>query len=351
MAQSTASLELERVVVRPAAPPREVRSDEFTGLLPSHAISPETLAELHTINPWLGVAHVAFEWLCIFGAMALCQWHWHPLLYVAAVMWIGARQHALAVLMHDGAHYRILRSRRWNDVLSETLLAWPLFVTMRSYRRTHFAHHRHVNTSDDPDWLRKQGGEWRFPKSWRDLLGMLLADALALNTIQTFAFVLALSRTGGGDLKSAARPAAVRKEHLYVACRLAYTVALIGGLAWAGLLVPFLIYWMVPLLTWFKMILRVRSIAEHFAVENDHVYTATRTTYPSWFERLFVASKNVNYHLDHHLYPAVPFYRLPKLHALLMESAPFREKAHCTRTYWGVLRECVNHGRTMNVER
>jgi fatty acid desaturase len=28
---------------------------------------------------------------------------------------------------------------------------------------------------------------------------------------------------------------------------------------------------------------------------------------------------NLNYHLDHHLFPGVPWYHLPKLHAILRE--------------------------------
>ena len=52
----------------------------------------------------------------------------------------------------------------------------------------------------------------------------------------------------------------------------------------------------------------------------------------------------MNYHIEHHFFPSVPFYRLPELHALLMSKPGYREGAHVTRTYWGVLEESV--GRT-----
>src|SRR5688572_31188908 len=48
-----------------------------------------------------------------------------------------------------------------------------------------------------------------------------------------------------------------------------------------------------------RKIMRVRSIAEHFAIENDHAYTKSRTTLPSFLERVFVAPRNVNFHLEH----------------------------------------------------
>ena len=73
-------------------------------------------------------------------------------------------------------------------------------------------------------------------------------------------------------------------------------------------------------------------------------YPRTRTTQPTWLERIFLAPKNVNYHIEHHFFPSVPFYRLPELHAILMSKPGYREGAHVTRTYWGVLEESV--GRT-----
>jgi len=35
--------------------------------------------------------------------------------------------------------------------------------------------------------------------------------------------------------------------------------------------------------------------------------------------RALLFPHHVNYHLEHHLYPAVPHYRLPRLHQLLVE--------------------------------
>ncbi len=45
--------------------------------------------------------------------------------------------------------------------------------------------------------------------------------------------------------------------------------------------------------------------------------------------------------MEHHLYPSVPFYNLAKLHKKLMESEQFRNNAHITHSYFGVLQECA----------
>jgi fatty acid desaturase len=149
----------------------------------------------------------------------------------------------------------------------------------------------------------------------------------------------------------------VRQYHLW---RWLYYVAGLGVIVFFGWERQFLIYWLLPYFTWLKVILRWRSIAEHFGIENDGAYTLTRTTYPYWWERLLVTPKHANFHLDHHLYPSVPFFRLPQLHAELMKIPNFARTAHVTFGYWGVLRECLqtptqrthrdHHGTAANLE-
>ena len=56
-------------------------------------------------------------------------------------------------------------------------------------------------------------------------------------------------------------------------------------------------------------------MAEHFGISNrdgDSV-TDAATVVPTVFDRIFLVPKNVGYHIEHHLYPSVPFFRLPHL--------------------------------------
>jgi fatty acid desaturase len=58
-------------------------------------------------------------------------------------------------------------------------------------------------------------------------------------------------------------------------------------------------------------------------------------------ESIFILPCNVGYHLEHHWYPSVPFYRLPELHQALVERQGFRQHAVVRRSVLTSLRECV----------
>jgi fatty acid desaturase len=311
--------------------PEPVRFGDIGSNIPVK-LSKQELKELSTVKPQVALMHIAGEWGLIVATIYLCQRFWHPALYIFAVAFIAARQHALLVLMHDGVHYRLLRNRRLNDWLSEVVLAWPHLVTARQYRKNHFAHHRYLNTPQDPDLIRRKGDPaWIFPQAIPAIAKTLFRDATGLNAP-------AMLKLAAAVAKADSVPAG------FLALRYGFYAAALGVIAYCGALEGFALYWIVPMFTWLVLIMRLRSIAEHHAIENDEAQTAyplTRTTQATWLERIFVAPKNVNYHIEHHFFPSVPFYRLPELHALLLTKPGFREEAHITRTYWGVLEESV----------
>jgi len=301
-------------------------------------LTKEELTELSTVKPMLACAHVAAEWALIAATIYLCQRFWHPMLYVFAVAFIGSRQHALLVLMHDGVHYRLLRNRWLNDWMSEVILAWPHLVSARQYRKNHFAHHKFLNTAQDPDLKRRAGDPaWVFPQPAANLAKMLFRDAVGLNAP-------AMLKLAAAVAKADSVPAG------FLALRYGFYAVALGIIIYAGAFTGFALFWIVPMFTWLVLIMRIRSIAEHHAIEIDKPQTAyprTRTTDATLIERIFLAPKNVNYHIEHHFFPSVPFYRLPELHSILMSKPGFREGAHVTRTYWGVLEESA--GRTGKV--
>jgi len=98
-----------------------------------------------------------------------------------------------------------------------------------------------------------------------------------------------------------------------VANAVLFALVAIAGYWW---LYPLL--WVVPLLTFYQLFLRLRNIAEHAMVgDKDDPFAHARTTLAGPLARLFVAPYWVNYHVEHHLFMWVPCYNLAKLHDFL----------------------------------
>ena len=287
-----------------------------------HLARPTELAQR---SVWPGLGAIGFNWLVIGAAlavMAVAPWPAHPFL----VLIIAARQHALLVIMHDGSHFLLCTNKRWNDLLSDCLCAFPFGITTRDYRTNHLAHHQHLNTPADPDLVRKAGPsgkveEWLFPQPIRRMTWLLLRDVLGVGVVY---FAMGLR-----DLRRAGRKetSALAEYPLPNVLRLTLMVTLAGVIVVSGRPVFFLYAWLVPLLLVLPAILRLRSVAEHFALPRQHVLNSTRNIHVTWWESFMLALVH-SLHLDHHLFPYVPWYRLPELHRRLSASGIYQSLAH-----------------------
>jgi fatty acid desaturase len=256
---------------------------------------------------------VLLEWLSIAAAIALCRSFFSWPLYALATIWIGARQHALAVLAHEGVHRLLLGNRRLNDLLARVFLAWPVLIDFDAYRRVHFRHHRHVNSPQDPDWTRNRydavGG-----RGWQRLARLMAGTAGRQQEIFEW-FVVG------------------RSLGPWPVVRGLYYATIAGAAIWAGGARALLMYWFVPLLTWFLVTMRLKGVAEHFALGNADTLQAARTIIHGRIARLLLFPRNAAYHLEHHLYPRVPHHRLPELHAELMRRPEFSASAPLVQGY------------------
>jgi fatty acid desaturase len=112
---------------------------------------------------------------------------------------------------------------------------------------------------------------------------------------------------------------------------------LLAVLALAGHAELYLL-WVVAWLTTYRLVTRLRSIAEHGMVPDRHdPLRNTRTTIARWWERLLLAPNRVNFHLEHHLLMTVPHHNLPRLHQLLRARGAIDE-ACVTPGYLAVVR-------------
>lgn len=282
--------------------------------IPAHEfLRPDELVALRERRTWRAVAMIAHAWALIFGAIALVAFFPNPLTFILAVMIIGSRQLGLAILMHDGAHGALARDEKLNLFLSQYFCAYPVFAETRAYRRYHMTHHANTQQADDPDLALSAP----FPVTGASLKRKLLRDVTGQTGFdqRRAQFLAAL-----GD---PAWPWRARLKHFWAALGPQCTAnfALFALLAAAGVWWAYPLLWLLPMLTWYMVVTRIRNIAEHAVVpDSDDPLRNTRTTKANWLERLFVAPYFVNYHLEHHLMFYVPCYNLPKVHEALKRS-------------------------------
>ena len=89
-------------------------------------------------------------------------WWWNLPVAIAAIGLVGAGQHRLSGLAHEGSHHILFRGRYLNDLAADLLTMFPLFSSIYHYRLQHLAHHQFVNDPDrDPDVSQLQtSGHW-----------------------------------------------------------------------------------------------------------------------------------------------------------------------------------------------
>ncbi len=333
------------VATAPAASGEEFRDREASPGAKSarRRLPPEVLAHHTRLVPWRSAlaAVDTFSLPVVLGVLGALGWDliWPALL---VILLMPVAQHRLAILSHEATHYRLFRARWLNDTAG-WLASALIGISVYSYRIIHRIHHNHLYESIDPDMPLQAG----YPRGRTYLLKKLLKDAAGLTFWKNYAYFFgapAMNRdTGGrggksGDPLADTTPALRRKAQIDRWRVLAFQLALMAVLAWLGWLKYYLALWVLPLFTLYQAVLRLRAVCEHGApLDTASPLTAARTNVElPWLARLYLFPHNVNYHIEHHLYPAVPQYHLAGLHRelqrlQLLEGAEVRPFADTLR--------------------
>ena len=281
----------------------------------------ELAADLNQLSAWKRTWQVGCQWLVIAAAIAMAESSDSWIVTLLATLIIATRQHALLVLMHDAAHCLLSRDKRCNDLIASVFLSFPMTLSTSRYRTHHIAHHKYLNTRDDPDYA-----DAFAPTTSRLLWLALLRDISGLSTLESLRTMDSFSVIG---LFTNPLPATRKERRLaigFYSCVL-MVVALFH--AWAGIL----LYWLVPLVFFLPPILRIRSLSEHAGLSSQTVGRDARSVSPGWLERGLFAPCQINRHWEHHLFQQVPSYSLGTLSRRLAQRLPESAAARTTNGY------------------
>lgn len=301
-------------------------STQWKSIKPSDILTKEESHRLRQRSDLMGFWLLAHCWALILAAGVLYALFPGPLTFILCLIITGSRQLGLAILMHEGSHGMLFKTRWLNENLTQAFASWPMILNMDVYRKRHMAHHRFTRTDADPEnYLYTP-----FPVTKQSMGRKVLRDLTGIVFLRTqigiFQHIWGQPEGRGKRLKA-----------FYMGPALLYAVA-ITGFALAGRLDLFLICWLIPLMTTQQLFLRIRNIAEHSTMPDlENPLKNSRTTLASWWERLTFAPYFVNYHIEHHMLPFVPCYRLREVHKLMLARG-YGDEMEIRQGYWDVVK-------------
>jgi fatty acid desaturase len=209
----------------------------------------------------------------------------------------GLALSTLSVLAHESSHNLFTRKPGIDSVLG-FFCGLPSLFSVAGYRVVHPLHHKYLHSEEDPDDIENVSSN---PSLLRLVYLLVFVAGVYLYLV-----TVPLNALRKGTPEERAR---VIVEWL--------AMVLIAATGW--MLLPYrwmLKGWLYPLFV-AGQFANLRGIAEHGLTSGGNELTDTRTvtTHPA----LAFMMCNINYHLEHHLYPGVPWYNLPQLHLLLQD--------------------------------
>lgn len=248
-------------------------------------------------NAWT----VMSVYLQSFGVIAAAVWLGQWWGYAVAFVLVGRAFALYAILAHEAAHRLLFNNRRANDFVGRWLLAYPAFVPFDLYRRSHMAHHREEFGPNEPDLALYNG----YPITRASMRRKLTRDALFVS--------------GWKNLKPLLR-GLLRPDSRALALRIvAVQLVIWAGFALAGLWWVYPLLWLAPWMTVWRVINRLRSIAEHGGLtKSDDRRMTTHVVRQHLVARFFMVPFNTGWHLAHHVDSGIPWRNLPALHRELV---------------------------------
>jgi fatty acid desaturase len=237
---------------------------------------------------------------------------------ILLVLLIGMRINALGVIVHEGSHGLLAKSRRLNDRLCNWGAAFWTINSVEEYRPTHRLHHRFLGGERDPDRT-----FYLVPARRGALASLMLQDLVGAT-----AFRRAAGRLSGTSTESDAPASLLARPQLLFGKLITQVVILAQFLLFQGVLrgaLFYVVFWLAPIICVYPMILRLKTITEHYDPrlrDPTTVHWTARTSCAGWLQNHLVGAR-MEYHFEHHVLPTIPYRGLRELHRRLDRSGMF----------------------------
>lgn len=217
--------------------------------------------------------------------------------------------HLMGWFAHEGIHLNLARSKYVSMVTGILVSGIALFPAV-GYGITHWNHHRFTNQESDPDTR-------IYPRHRTFWSRFFLARITANRGYMRQTIALALGRPLDKGYRLPFTDAEQRRLAILTLANIALWIAIYAFVTWLDPVVG-LLGAILPLAASLPLT-GLRIYLEHNGTDGG-VFRDTRS-YVSPFYTVLMFGNNM--HLEHHLYPHVPCYRLPKVHRHLRDAGHY----------------------------
>ena len=212
----------------------------------------------------------------------------------------AAALNAFCLLSHEGHHNVLFRNRFLNHVVSVAFCI-PLLHSSTAYRVLHELHHKFLGGPGDPDDYRNytSNSRVRWGLQW---IRLTIAALVYVPMIP----IVAWRRANRADRTRVALECAVIAAVVIPAVAIVPIHILMQVWVIPGVLVGY--------------IAGVRGLTQHVLTDPHDPLLASRSVRSNRVVAFLML--NENFHLEHHLFPEVPSYNLPRLRELLRSRLP-----------------------------
>ena len=300
---------------------------------PNEILFSSEIEYLRKKSSFMGILLVVHAWAIIFTSVFLFVMLPNIFTFLFAIIIISGRQLGLAILMHEGAHGLLTNNVKINNFISQFFCAFPMGVDTYDYRHYHLKHHRHTQNKDDPDLILSSP----FPISKKSFIRKIIRDLSGITGVKQRLEGLIKTIKKNSDRNNGKEVSGFKNKNSIYGILLSQLL-IFSSMSLIGPWWLYFTFWILPSMTIFQLLYRIRNIAEHAVVKtNCDDFNNARTTYASFFERVLVAPYYVNYHLEHHLFMFVPCYKLKKAHQMLLKNK-YRERMEIKSGYTSLLK-------------